>query len=108
MYLTANGQGACLLNSSRRHLAAPCKRRGLPQLMLSFRCRAACSPVRFWAVAAAAPAGDATTNIFVDALCPDILEALVHCALVLQGCSPEVRVSGFAEVNRAAGKVQHA
>jgi hypothetical protein len=58
--------------------------------MLLLRCCAACSPVRFWAVAAAAPAGDATTNVFVDALCPDILEALVHCALVLQGCSPEV------------------
>jgi hypothetical protein len=57
---------------------------------------AACSPIRFWAVAAAAPAGDATTHAFVDALCPDILEALVHCLLVLQGCSPEVSTSTVA------------
>lgn len=53
--------------------------------------------MRFWAVAAAAPAGDTTTHVFVDALCPDVLEALVHCLLVLQGSSPEVRGTTVAQ-----------
>ena len=36
-------------------------------------------------------------HVFVDALCPDILEALVHCLLVLQGSSPEVNGASFTE-----------
>lgn len=54
-------------------------------------------------MAAAAPAGDATTHAFVDALCPDILEALVHCLLVLQGCSPEVSTTTVATWHVAWG-----
>lgn len=44
----------------------------------------ACAPVRFWAVAAAPTPDDPATDVFIDSLCPDVLEALVHTLLLLQ------------------------
>ena len=45
---------------------------------------AACAPVRFWAVAAAPTYDEPATNVFIDSLCPDVLETLVHTLLLLQ------------------------
>jgi hypothetical protein len=45
---------------------------------------AACVPVRFWAVAEAPTAEDPATHVYIDSLCPDVLETLVHTLLLLQ------------------------
>lgn len=50
----------------------------------NFSGSAACAPVRFWAVAAAPTPDDPQTHMFIDSLCPDVLEALVHTLLLLQ------------------------
>ena len=42
--------------------------------------------MRFWAVAASPTADDPATNVFIDSLCPDVLETLVHTLLLLQVC----------------------
>ena len=58
---------------------------GLQHCLITVLSRiAACAPVRFWAVAAAPTPDDPATNVFIDSLCPDVLETLVHTLLLLQ------------------------